>query len=352
MRVFAFRRHLVSLCVVVAMLTACTQIAHDGGRSSAASIPDVDITLCPCVYVANHGTSKSITVYAAGIPGSDLKPIQKIAGRKTGLNIPNGVAVDAERDVYVTSGLGSASRVTVYSPGASGNVPPVRTISGPATQLDDPEGIAVDSDGNVDVVNGYIPHGSNTVTIYAAGANGNVAPIRAIHGFRTKLFRSDSLALDSDARLYVANQGRLGYYITSTVTVYGRSANGGARPIRVISGERTRLSNPVGVALDHSGTTYVINTGNIDEVDEYTPDSKGDVRPVRTIAGSRTGLHQPRAMALDVSRKLYVANINLGSASVTIYARDASGDVAPVRIIAGPDTGLDEPLGIAVYDQL
>jgi hypothetical protein len=43
--------------------------------------------------------------------------------------------------------------VTIYTANSNGNVAPMATISGPLTQLDKPSGIVVDSIGNVYVAN-------------------------------------------------------------------------------------------------------------------------------------------------------------------------------------------------------
>jgi sugar lactone lactonase YvrE len=90
-------------------------------------------------------------------------------------------AVDAAGKIYVTSV--TADAVTVYAAGATGNVAPIATISGANTGLQAPTGIAVDAAGNIYVGD----ENTNVVSVFAPGANGNVAPIRTIAGAATGL---------------------------------------------------------------------------------------------------------------------------------------------------------------------
>ena len=106
--------------------------------------------------------------------------------------------------------------ITVYAPDSNGDVTPIRTISGAHTKLGAPHGIALDSNGNIYVLNatgffgasarfdvhyGSVPSanflsnfaGTGThairgpILIFAAGSDGDVAPIGAIGGPLTAL---------------------------------------------------------------------------------------------------------------------------------------------------------------------
>ncbi len=68
------------------------------------------------------------------------------------------------------------------------------------------DGIALDGSGNIYVAN---DNGTNTVTVYAAASNGNVAPIRSIMGTSTQLngpgvSRSTSGVLDKETEAGIA----------------------------------------------------------------------------------------------------------------------------------------------------
>src|SRR5690349_10364966 len=74
----------------------------------------------------------------------------------------------AQGELFVTNQ--NANSVTVYARTANGDVAPLRTISGAATGLNLPEGLAVDSVNNELVVANV---GGNSITVYAWSANGN-----------------------------------------------------------------------------------------------------------------------------------------------------------------------------------
>src|SRR5207247_4802452 len=98
------------------------------------------------LYVVNSG-AHSVAAYAPGASG-DAAPTAVIhGGSNTGLNGPQGIALDAAGNIYVANyGVGT---VTVYAPGASGNAAPTATIGGRNTDLSYPVGIALDTTGRI-----------------------------------------------------------------------------------------------------------------------------------------------------------------------------------------------------------
>ncbi|HEY1428169.1 MAG TPA: hypothetical protein VGF18_01245, partial [Candidatus Tumulicola sp.] len=97
--------------------------------------------------------------------------------------------MDSSGLLYVANG--KSQKVTVYSSDVFGNQKPIRTIAGPKTRLDNPWGIAVDASGNVYVSNHPANlQGPGTITVFAATAEGNAKPIRTIEGSKTGLYGS------------------------------------------------------------------------------------------------------------------------------------------------------------------
>jgi Family of unknown function (DUF6519) len=105
----------------------------------------------------------------------------------------NGVAFDATGNLYVAA----ASQINTAAPDAVFVFPPnqnnpAKTIRGVAnTKLFAPFGIAVDAAGNIYVSN----RTSSTITVYGPGADGDVAPIRTITGAAAVLTAPTALTI-------------------------------------------------------------------------------------------------------------------------------------------------------------
>jgi hypothetical protein len=110
----------------------------------------------------------------------------QIGGNNTGLVAPGTVAIDASRNVYVFDN--TTATISEFAAGATGNVAPIRTIVGSNTGLTIGDGfncaLAVSKHtGNIFVSNPT----SNAVLVFAATARGNVAPIQTIARSATQI---------------------------------------------------------------------------------------------------------------------------------------------------------------------
>jgi sugar lactone lactonase YvrE len=313
----------------------------DSGQSYAAKT----CLTVDCIYATNYATF-SVTAYPAR-EGGNIAPLQTIRGPATGLHAPTGVAIDANRSIYVAnSGMGSpphASSVTVYAGGTSGNVAPLRTIIGPSTRLGIPIGIVLDDSGNIYVANSL----NNRVNVYAAGANGDAAPIRSIAGSNTGLKFPAGIALDAAHKVYVTNQKRHNF----SVTVYAPDAQGNVAPVQTISGPNTGLSFPYAVAIDANGNIYVTNSRfGPGSVTVFAAGASGNADPIQTIKGPNTGLYYPSGIALEASGTIYLGNgcACNNTSSIEIFTNGARGNAKPARVISGSTTKLESPAGIAI----
>src|SRR5439155_234425 len=238
-----------------------------------------------------------------------------------------------ESQALAVATFGLAPGVVVYAAGASGDVAPIRTIAGANTVLSNATGIARDAAGNLYVTNPPLtPPSGGSVTVYAPGAVGNAAPIRTIAGEGTGLDHPVGIALDAASNVYVSN--------TYTVTVYAPGASGNVAPIRTVESS----SQVGGIALDTAGNLYVAGG---DVITVYAT-ANGNATPIRTISGSNTGLGCPAGLGLDAAGELYVANPCGGS--ITVFAAGADGNATPTRTIIGSNTGLNGASGIALDD--
>ncbi len=291
------------------------------------------------------GAGYSVFVYSPGSNGN-AAPVATISTTMTtGLAWPQGIALDSSGKIYVADpGVGS---VFVYPAGSNGNAAPIATFREMSSDLSYPVGIAVDSSGKIYVAD----QGVSSVFVYSAGSNGNVAPIATISGSSTGLVQPYGIAVDSSGKIYVANEGSY-RTLVGTVTVYSAGSNGNVAPIATISGSKTGLAEPQGIAVDSSGKISVAGFDSSEHPSVWVYPALGsstgmlNEAPIATIAGSNTGLSFPQGIAVDSSGNIYVADFL--ATGVFVYSAGSNGNVAPVRAIKGPTTELFEPLFIAI----
>jgi sugar lactone lactonase YvrE len=306
------------------------------------------------------GDQVRIDVYAAGSNGN-VAPTAVIVGHRTRLENPKAIAVDSSDKIYVADEGGdddpnSPPRVMVYEAGSKGDIAPIATISGGKTGLDNPDGIAVESSGKIYVTNnGSESRDTDTITVYPPAAHGNVAPVATI-GSETE---PQGIAVDSAGKIYVTNRvdwrhqkfglQKFDPHLAQSVRVYAANANGDeAEPIAIIQGLQTGMDEVEGVMVGRKGEIYVASCplSKSGTVTVYPANSNGDVKPRATIAdGADTELDLPRAIAVDPSGQIYVANTE----SITIYPPGTNHNVPPIRAITGPRyMFINTPDGIAL----
>jgi len=324
--------------VASANITASDQadvFVVDVGTPAPSPSPSASPSSSPSalnLYVAEISSS-SLTVTASNANGNAV-PSRTIAGTNTAISQDYGVAVDASGNSYVSDLRNPV--ITVYGPGASGNVSPIRTITGSNTGLSGPLGLAVDGSGELLVSN----FSAQTVGVFAAGANGNATPVRTIAGSNTGLGEPYGITLDASGKLYVVNNASQ-FGGTDSVTVYAAGASGNATPLQTIEGSNTGMTGgAVFAAVDSSGRIYVAST-HANAVTVYAAGATGNVPPIATIAGSATTLSTPTGIAVDAAGNIYVDND--GTNSITVFAPGANGNVPPARTIAGSGTGISGP---------
>jgi hypothetical protein len=304
-----------------------------------------------------------VTEYVAGSTG-DVAPVATINGSETGLSTgPFGIALDAKGNMYVANFYGG--NFVVFAAGSNGNVAPISTVSGDKTRLGFPSGVALDAKSNIYIANeAESPNRPDSVLVYAAGSNGNVAPIATISGSKTGLAGPLAVALDDRGNLYVANRAIISG-VGETITEYAAGSNGNVAPIATIA-TPAGLIAPQGLALDPTNDIYAtyVPTACLDNACGlsllvFPPGSNGYAVPSATIAGPKTQLVQPAGVALDHKGNIYVVNLiggpsssncpdRIGCGSITEYAADSNGDVSPIAILAGDNTQLNDPTGIAI----
>ena len=195
-------------------------------------------------------------------------------------------------------------------------------------------------------------------------SNSDVIPLREIVGSATELFGSSGLTVDTDrSQLVVANG------VTSSLAAYSLGDANNAIPLRLILGSRTKLNDPVAVALylglnpstkqpDHNGDEYIVLNRSNDSVVTFAWNDSGNATPLRTIWGGFTGLSKPTGLALnsdpfgdgDPAKDEFLV-ANSGNDSITSYTRLGNADTFPLVTLQGSLTELNGACGIGIDKQ-
>ena len=227
---------------------------------------------------------------------------------------------------------------------------PKRIVNGLATKMEYNCALYVDpSNGDVYSVDNDT---MDEMVIFPREAAGNVAPMRQLH----TPHGTYGIAVEEQAQeLFLTVEH------TNSVLVYPKAAKDEDKPLRTLTGAKTQLADPHGVAVDPKNKLlFVSNHGNYKDADApfagqfqppsitvYPIDAKGDVAPLRVIRGPKAQLDWPAHIFVDPEHgELFVAN-DVGD-SILVFRETDSGDAAPLRIVKGPRTNIKNPTGIFV----
>lgn len=117
----------------------------------------------------------SISTYA-GDAKNDEAPVRTIQGKRTGLNWPMGMSLDAIHNEIAVASYGNDS-ILIFHRTDQGDVAPVRAIHGNLTAIAGPMGVSIDTKNDEIWVTNYREH---TAAVFARTAQGNVAPKRLV----------------------------------------------------------------------------------------------------------------------------------------------------------------------------
>ena len=122
------------------------------------------------------------------------------------------------------------------------------------------------------------------------------------------------------------------------IAVFARVANGNAKPVRAIAGQKSLVSRSThGIGYDEIRDVFVVPQMYAQALLFYKGDADGDVAPIRIIQGPHTQLQNPDHLALDAAHnEVFVPQGD----KILVYPSDGNGDVAPIRVLQGPDTML------------
>lgn len=192
-----------------------------------------------------------------------------------------------------------------------------------------------------------------SVTVFSRTANGNATPLRTISGSATGLVGPVAVTLDiiHDQLIVVSKVSSSGG--SGSISVYPRTANGNVTPARSIEGPLTGFNLPIGMDLNLLTDQIVVTNANSNSILFFPRTANGDVAPSRVLQGANTGLCIPSGVVLGLT-EMVVANSGLGqntgytgppcTQSVTSYSLFASGDSSPIRTL---DVPADGPVSVA-----
>jgi DNA-binding beta-propeller fold protein YncE len=298
----------------------------------------------PGQYIPGKFEESSIRVYKASATGN-IPPIRTLQGKRTQLLWPMGITVDKERHELLVANYGNSS-ILVFNIDAKGDTTPVRVISGARTGIVGPIGIGVDTKKNELWVANY---GDHSAVVFDRTASGNVAPKRTIRNApqgtpTTGFTNAASAAYDPKrAELLVPN-----CVSVPRISVFARGANGNVAPDKTIEGQQTHLSRTMhGLAFDPVHDEIIVPVALSGAVLVFKGGATGDEKPLRIIQGSHTGLIRPQTVEVDpVNGEIVAADSS--SRAILVFDRLANGDVEPIRKIGGLKTDFRDIVGVAV----
>jgi uncharacterized protein (TIGR03437 family) len=242
------------------------------------------------------------------------------------LNKPQGVAVDAAGDIFISDSLNNVIRevtpdgiissvVGTASPGYSGDYG-----QGANAQLRRPGGIVFDKSGNLyiadsgnNVVREVVPDGtiSTFAGINQAGYFGDAGPANAAN-----LFNPEDVAVDASGNVFIADTGNavIRQVTAGNISTFvgtgtvGHTGDGG-------KAYQAELNEPQGVAVDPSGNLYISEYGD-NQIRKVTNDVISTVAGTNVFGFSGDGgvatkaeIASPWGIAVDSGGNVYVADL-------------------------------------------
>ena len=221
---------------------APTRALTDTGMKSPQALvigsgDDVYAVTCP-----NCGQSAGGTTGMFHFPNGANSIDYFLAGSNTGMTVPNGIGLDASKNIFIGNAFGGI--VGVYAPGASGNSLPIRSFN-PGASLN-VQATAVS--GNTIILtapgSGIVTY--LTTTSAAGPPAATLAPSASLPiSYPAQAYLDTSVP---QPVIYLADYGAGAIRV---ITTTGTAPNLGVNTVTSISGALTGLSSPLGITVVH-----------------------------------------------------------------------------------------------------
>jgi hypothetical protein len=233
--------------------------------------------------------AQAIMTYRGGANG-DEKPIRMIMGSNTQIQNPARLGLDAvHKEVYLPLG----DQILVFPSDAEGNIPPSRIIKGPDTMLG-ADALTIDPVNNLLIVSGQRPRARGE-----GGVGGSGGADRAV--------------------------GEEGGGSNGQVLIFDRTANGNAKPLRVLNGPHSMIHRTGLITVYPPTKTILVGLPSNEKsspnnfVGVWKETDDGDVPPRWMIGGPNQLLRQVRGITVVPKQKEVVVSDKYVDAVMTYY---------------------------------
>jgi hypothetical protein len=262
-----------------------------------------------------------------------------IAGQATKLSrTMHDIRYDETKDEFIVSNP-FARAILTFAGDADGEAAPKRIIQGDKTRLQNPDRLELDTvHGEI-----FVPN-RGSILVFPREAEGNVPPIRVIEGPDTELDGIRAIAVDPVNNLLIAGTDLRGGEGDSGLVIFERTANGNAKPLRIIRGPNTGIKRVTQMQTYSPGGWLVVTQPGQADLQEpegafvgvWSLFDDGDVPPKWVIGGPKSKLKKPRGVALDAKNKeIIVADMRVNAVFTYRFPELFDQKAAPAQTAGG-----------------
>ncbi|MGB7197257.1 MAG: Ig-like domain repeat protein [Acidobacteriaceae bacterium] len=273
------------------------------GSGSALNPVGVAVDRSGDVFLAD-ATDNAIKEMVAVNGSIPVSPTVLTVG--SGFNHPEGVAVDVNGNVFVADQFNNAVKQIVAGTGgaAAGTVNAASTVRSLGSGFNHPEGVAVDANGDV-----FVADLSNNAVKEMLAVAGSIPASPTIRIVGGGFNQPSAVAVDGNGNVFVADT--INNAVKQIVAGTGGAAAGTVTSSSTVDTLGNGFSEPDGVAVDGNGDVFVADFGN-DAVKEIVA-VNGIVPASPVIHSLGAGFSQPNGVTVDASGNVFVAEYNLNA---------------------------------------